>query len=301
MYSGPHKLTTPQLELYAAYCIILTVTQLSRDILFFSNELQTPFVSLRQADFPANWVMQHHQHPYAQILFIRQGTMAHTCQNQHQLLQSGDWYYVPPYHQHHWHIQNDHCLVDDFCFQPEDNRAVAQQYALLSSYGSFLPRRQGGALSQLWQQCLTIAQDASDPGGLKLTGLLYQWLAEFVQQLRISYQDYAENGEQMVQAAEAFMNESFAQPLNLDRIASHIHCTGKHLCKLFARQRSHSPMEWLSRVRIREAKRLLGMNEITISEIAQRCGYADPSYFTRLFKQHTGLSPRAWRQQLSGE
>ena len=57
-----------------------------------------------------------------------------------------------------------------------------------------------------------------------------------------------------------------------------------------------SPHEYLTRLRIQQACRMFERfpRDGTISEIAQRVGVTDPQYFSRLFKQQTGLSPNAW-------
>jgi two-component system response regulator YesN len=50
-------------------------------------------------------------------------------------------------------------------------------------------------------------------------------------------------------------------------------------------------------VRIKQAKHLLSTTSLTVREVAFAVGYDDPNYFSRLFKEYTGYSPSAWRQQ----
>jgi len=77
------------------------------------------------------------------------------------------------------------------------------------------------------------------------------------------------------------------------------YCTD-HVRRIFSRDMSMSPLEYLTSVRIGHAKKLLRENyrlHYTIAEIAISSGYADISYFSRIFKKHTGLSPRAYLEQ----
>ena len=49
---------------------------------------------------------------------------------------------------------------------------------------------------------------------------------------------------------------------------------------------------------IREARRNLAYSNLSVSEVAYALGYQDPSHFSRVFSRATGLSPRAFRQQI---
>ena len=55
---------------------------------------------------------------------------------------------------------------------------------------------------------------------------------------------------------------------------------------------------YLNTVRIRNACMLMKQGESEVQSIALRCGYRDPLYFSRLFKEYTGHSPRAYMASL---
>ena len=59
-----------------------------------------------------------------------------------------------------------------------------------------------------------------------------------------------------------------------------------------------SLMEYLTRVRIEEAKRLLHNPQYLIDEIAENIGYDDASYFTKVFKRYEGVTPTQYRKTL---
>jgi DNA-binding response OmpR family regulator len=58
----------------------------------------------------------------------------------------------------------------------------------------------------------------------------------------------------------------------------------------------HTPITLLNAVRLREARRMLTETNWSIQDIATRCGYASPQYFSRIFSMEEGMSPRAFRQ-----
>jgi len=58
-----------------------------------------------------------------------------------------------------------------------------------------------------------------------------------------------------------------------------------------------SPMHYLKRVRINQARYLLEHTDLLVEEIAFDVGFSDPFHFSRVFRTLNNLSPRAWRKQ----
>jgi len=56
--------------------------------------------------------------------------------------------------------------------------------------------------------------------------------------------------------------------------------------------------EYINATRIKEAKRLLVYTDLSIGEIADRCGFSDQSYFSKVFYKHISISPREFRNML---
>lgn len=72
-----------------------------------------------------------------------------------------------------------------------------------------------------------------------------------------------------------------------------------HFTRLFKASFGTSPIDWLRRERISQAKRRLVESRSSIKEIAEQVGYPDRFFFSKDFKSHTGLSPRAFRERES--
>lgn len=76
-----------------------------------------------------------------------------------------------------------------------------------------------------------------------------------------------------------------------------IHLNEDHLRRCFKRDLGQTPQEYLTHLRMENAKRLLTQSGggMPISEIAYLSGFYDPLYFSRVFRAYTGSSPKAWR------
>ena len=85
----------------------------------------------------------------------------------------------------------------------------------------------------------------------------------------------------------------------------HVACTLElfeyHFIHLFREYTGFSPHAYVTRLRLDKAKDLMVSTTMNISEIAFAVGYANPLYFSRLFKRHTGLSPSRFRTGAGAE
>lgn len=93
----------------------------------------------------------------------------------------------------------------------------------------------------------------------------------------------------------AYLEANYQYPLQLEEIAQQVTLSPFHFARLFKRTTGSSVMEYLLRIRLRMAKHLLTQTAMPVSEIADKCGFADPSYFSRTFKRWEGATPSEFR------
>jgi AraC family transcriptional activator of pobA len=89
----------------------------------------------------------------------------------------------------------------------------------------------------------------------------------------------------------------FAGHYPLVHYAQNIGISTAHLNALCRQLTSRSALELIQERIALEARRNLVYTAMTISTVAEALGFADPAYFTRFFKRHTGMSPKAFRLQ----
>ena len=108
-------------------------------------------------------------------------------------------------------------------------------------------------------------------------------------------------GEGGFQEVIRHIESHFAEPLSLDALAAVAKVTPQHLCRLFRRHVNARPFEYITRVRLQKAKAaMLSRTEWPLKQIAEACGFGDPSYFTKQFHQYEGMTPQAFRRMYGG-
>lgn len=119
-------------------------------------------------------------------------------------------------------------------------------------------------------------------------------LNEFIESVYTS-QD-ARKMQQLKPAVE-FMQYNYDQPLTLPDIAKAVHLSVSRLAHLFREQMGVTVVDYLTNIRINHAKRMLLTTDSNCTRICYEVGYNNQSYFTRVFKQITGLTPLQFRNQ----
>ena len=95
----------------------------------------------------------------------------------------------------------------------------------------------------------------------------------------------------------SYMNDHYRDPLTLTGVAQHFHFNPSYLSSYFSTHMNEGFSEYLNRVRIEEASKLLIAGTSPISEISGIVGYSDHSYFCKVFKKMKGLSPSQFRRK----
>ncbi len=102
----------------------------------------------------------------------------------------------------------------------------------------------------------------------------------------------------VVDAATRYIRSNFSKNLTLDNIARAVFISPYYLSHIFKEQLGATVIDYLTRVRIEEAKKLLRRKGLSIVNVAERIGYRDSGYFSRVFKKNEGVTPSTFKKQL---
>jgi two-component system response regulator YesN len=92
-----------------------------------------------------------------------------------------------------------------------------------------------------------------------------------------------------------YIRSEYPNPLSLEKAAAYVHLSPSHFSRIFHEGTGESFVAYLTRIRIEKGKSLLKDPSIPLAEIGTSIGFKDQSYFTRVFKRGTGMSPGKYR------
>ena len=96
--------------------------------------------------------------------------------------------------------------------------------------------------------------------------------------------------------AKQFIEENYAdQNTTLTSVAEAVCLSPNHFSTIFSQECKTTFIEYLTNVRLENAKRLMRETDMKGYDIAYECGFSDPHYFSYIFKKNTGLSPREYK------
>jgi signal transduction histidine kinase/DNA-binding LacI/PurR family transcriptional regulator/AraC-like DNA-binding protein len=102
--------------------------------------------------------------------------------------------------------------------------------------------------------------------------------------------------QRLVRKAMAYIHEHYAEPLAREDVAHYVSVSEDYLTRCFRQELGVTPVAYLNRYRVKQAKLLLAAGDKNVTEVALAVGFSDSNYFSRVFRQEAGMSPRAYRR-----
>lgn len=119
-----------------------------------------------------------------------------------------------------------------------------------------------------------------------------------VEKMKVLKAAQGDNIEDIIEKLRLYLDKNFTDEINLGGIAQGLNFNSSYLSKWFVKIVGKTPSSYIIKLRISKAKHLLqSVQELTVKEIGEFVGYADQNYFSRIFKQQTGISPTLYREE----
>ena len=99
------------------------------------------------------------------------------------------------------------------------------------------------------------------------------------------------------QLIKQYVRKNLSNKITLKGMSQNLHCSTVTLTESFRKEYGMTIMQYVLEQRMKMAEQLLLANTVTVTEIAERCGFPDVEYFSKCFKETHGAPPSVWRRE----
>lgn len=226
---------------------------------------------------------------------VVQGTGEFLLDNTAYLLEEGSGILIPPHQPHVYSGISDQWYTNFLCFDGALANEIMELLNLsrVGVYHLTQPER----VLDYENRIFDISVSNPIHSALDISKLLYSLLVDLSINIKRSNSSQSITGNEKIHAAIGFMQEHFSEPIGLVDIAAHVQLTKEYLCQLFKKTTNSTVLDYLTQIRLAEAKTaLLKFPDKTVGDISRMCGFDTPSYFCAVFKKHEHMTPLQFRQ-----
>lgn len=152
------------------------------------------------------------------------------------------------------------------------------------------------AIEHAFQELLKVWKNGNILNRLQSKAMLYELLSKVL--YHYIGEQYPEHDLSKTVRITEYINQHYSDAdLSIPMLCSIFYLSESTLRRMFLSTCGMTPVQYITDVRMNAAKNMLIYDNIPVNDVAVRCGFASPYYFSRIFKKKTGLSPSEFRKQ----
>ncbi len=247
------------------------------------------------------------RHNFYEFYYVAENEMTVTIDNEKHLLKEGEYILVPPMR---WHSMEPHetyatgiAVSFDATGYPEDifgGKLSPLGKQALSNLVNVYAKNCNESDFRLKMLSDKSADEEKDFAYKQSLRVSAEWLMLDILQSRVQAEKQKSRAEKqynpLAENTLSYLERHFRENPSLARIASDLNYSVPHICRVFKQNYNESIVNYLTKLKIDEALKLIELNNRSFREISDSLGFDNVAYFTRIFKKQTGTTPSAYRK-----
>lgn len=260
----------------------------------------------------ADWNYKNVNSPFARIYLVDKGEARLHLPDGVQQLSPRNLYIIPPFTLHSYECDNyyslfyihmyenqslAHRILEDYIF-PREIAATAFDRALVERLLEINPERELKFYDpKQYDNSSSLISNISKYAKLPLhisietKGILFQLLSRFLEKAAPKN----EISDNRIEYILAYIRKNIHRALKLEDLAQRCNLSKDHFIRLFHKEVNLTPTSYINQKKIEQAQLMLHTTDAMIKDISFELSFNDVSYFNRLFKKISGLSPSEYR------
>ena len=278
------------------------------------DQLHLLILNVGLAIHNADWNWRNVNSPFTRLYYVTEGAARILLPTGIQELKPDHLYLVPSFTTHSYlcdthfahyylHIYEDHqsesSILEDFSF-PTEIQAGDLELPLIKRLCGInptmqLPQSDPTSYDNNPTLIKNIIKNKQRTfcDKVESRGIVYQLMARFLKDA----QPKAEINDDRIQKVLSYIRKNIYKTIDIDSLAA-ISCLSKdHFIRLFRKEVNNTPLQYINQKKIEKAQLILITDSMPIKNISYLLAYEDHSYFNRLFKKLTGVTPQQYRDR----
>ena len=247
------------------------------------------------------------RHNFYEFYYVAENEMVITVDSEKYLLSAGEFICVPPMS---WHAMEPHetyatgiAISFDATGYPEEifeGKLSPFEKQLLSNILNIYAKNCNESEFHLKMLSDKNSDEEKDFGygqalKVNIECLMLNILQEHIQNEKQKSRR-AKTYNVLAQNTLSYLENHFKENPSLQEIADNLNYSVPHVCRVFKQNYNESIVNYITKLKIDEAMRLIEENNMTFREISDSLNFDNVAYFTRIFKQQTGMTPSSYRK-----
>jgi AraC-like DNA-binding protein len=276
------------------------------------DSLRPIILNVGFAAHQAEWKWSHVNSPFIRIYLVTEGSAQLSVQGEEIEMRPGYLYLIPAFTTHDYHCTSSfgHYYVHLYEETPSNSimleqwtlpfevKAEATDQMLFQrlcniNVGLSLTEPEKEEYTQPTDLTSTIRKNNQRPAYIRLEseGIVLQILSHFLQ--HSSHPKHTI--DKRIENAILYIRKHINQPIELSELAESSRLSKTHFIRLFKQEVGSTPVQYINRKKIEQAQLLLLTGRMPVKTIAYSLAIDDDSYFSRMFKKTTGVTPQEYR------
>lgn len=214
------------------------------------------------------------------------------------VIKAGDIFFVTPEAPHSYEPIESPWIVEFIIFSGDMLSDIFHGFNIPASGVISAEADNAGEIANLFKSINSVYHSEAVSRHITASAHLYKLLSLISKSSAASSKKLQAEIEKISPAVQYIKNNFHNCELTSEMIAKNSGISHPHLCRLFSSTYGMTPHDYLVQTRIEQAKSLLSeQKNLPISRIAAATGFNSVSYFTKVFKAKTGLTPAGFRRQ----
>ena len=255
-----------------------------------------------------NWdsnilICNMHWHERVEFMLVTSGTLHFRLNSFETLLTEGQLAIVTPHAQHYALTGQGGCSLKTLMFDVEtfyNQLPITEHFfkPLVDQSVSFVPYTDHPDVIRVMKSIVEKSTDEDALAPLFRVGKIYELITLLYRHCLAERESEVLTQNQLQDVLD-YINTHFCENISSADLAKKFGYSEGYFCRHFKVVTGLSPMIYIRILRLEKARELLQRGQHSFSEIASRCGFSSPTYFTRCFKSHFEMTPSEYLRQFN--